>query len=315
MLQSLNGLPQDTVRQLTQVFANCNQALGHRAGVSLSRGANPNQGGLINMPAWATGNLGENGVPFGSGSWQSGNYYGGDYYGTDGPRNSQEFIYNAGNQLAANYAIYNENSYVGGSPFEMTFNNSPYRGGDTYVQHGDSPYYDLKTDVTNQTTFEYGGPIFQVAGDTYTDNSITNNNTTNNQYVTNQTVENHKVYNLTVGDSGAPGTAGPAGPPGAAGNPGAAGPGGADGATIFLPPTDQAALGIEQRKKNVEVQGFVNFTKQITIRIPYYEWDEEACELVETINFLKLDLNQAFPEFNGITTEPVLVNAALRPRF
>jgi len=312
MLQSLQGVPADTARQLTQVFANCNQALNHRSGVSLSRGANPNAGGMVTMPPWSTGSAGGNGVPFGTGDRLSGGYYGGNYYGVDGPRSSYTFNHNLGSQLAANYSIYNEGDFVGGSPFNFSVN-SPYRGGDTFIQQGDSPYYDMTTRTTNQSTYEYGGPVFQVAGDTYLDNSITNHSTVNNQYVTNQTVNRTRVVNLSIGEPGDPGAAGPAGAAGAAGNPGAAGPAGADGAVLFAP---GPLFRLQKKQQKQKVQGRVRFNQPLRIRIPSYECDPETGTLHEVVNLVELNLNNTLPEFfNGETVDPVLQDVNVVPVF
>lgn len=280
MLNSLGNMPADDVRQLTQVFANCNQSLSHRAGVSLRNGRTPNSGGLVDVPAWASGNYAGNGEMFGLGNWSSGGYYGGDYYGVDGPRNSQQILFNQGNQLSANYSIYNEGDYEGGTPFYWN-NDSSYRGGDTHIQQGDTPYYDLQTNITNQQVYEYGGPVFQVAGDSFFDNSVTNNQTVNNQYVTNQTVEETKVTNIVVGAQGGdPGRAGPAGPPGAPGNPGQAGPAGPADGVIVLPPQVVRNFRLIKNALNINVAVFFR-NPRIKIQVPTYTFDAENCDIVE----------------------------------
>lgn len=234
LLSALNGaMSDDNARQLTQVFANCNQALTHRGSVNLQNTPMYQKNGVITqqsgdgIPPWGLSNQAANGQAFPFGG-QSGSFYGGNYYGVDGPSNALQLAYQPGNSSWANYVNVNPTYYTGGSPF--VFPNPPggYQGGDWITYMGDTNTFDLAPRITENTSQYYGGPTFQVAGDSVFDNSVTNNS-----YITNLTTQNITVEEVNGqparGDQGDPGLAGPAGADGKPGNPGLAGPAGAVG--------------------------------------------------------------------------------------
>lgn len=241
MFSALQGaMSNDSVRQLTQVFANCNQALSHRGFVDLNNRPLIQKNGAVTdlagggLPPWALGNQAANGdtYPFGG---TGGSFYGGNYYGVDGPNNTLQIYYRPGNNGVQQWANTDPNDYTGGTPLVFPPGGGGYSGGDWITYLGDNNYFDVAPRVTNTNNQYYGGPTFQVAGDTYYDNTVTNNS-----YVTNLTVQNIIADEVNgepaKGESGDPGVAGPGGAPGAPGgrglpgDPGAAGPAGANGA-------------------------------------------------------------------------------------
>lgn len=229
-----SAVPGDSARQLTQIFANCNQALTHRGGVDLQNRPLYQKNGVVSslggddLPPWATGNQAGNGqtYPFGG---VGGSFYGGNYYGVDGPSNALQFAYQPGSSGWAPYVNVNLANYNGGGPLVFPPPGGPYRGGDWITYLGDTNIFDVAPRVTNNTSQYYGGPTFQVAGDTIYDNTVTQNSYVTNLSTTNLTVE--EVNGVPVkGDKGDPGDAGPGGAVGNPGNPGNAGPAGANGA-------------------------------------------------------------------------------------
>lgn len=204
-MSALDGaMPADNARQLTQTLANCNQDLTHRGNVSFSATPLFQNNGMvtqrfnIDLPPWVVNN---------------------NYYGVDPPPNPWQDAYRP---FGINY-VNNEITYVAPPP------GGGYVGGDWNTYLGDNNTFDLAPRITENVNQYYGGPTFQVAGDT-----VFNNTTVNNSYAGNVTTNNLVTNNLNgqrapKGDKGDPGLAGPAGAPGAAGNPGAAGPAGADG--------------------------------------------------------------------------------------
>lgn len=234
MFSALQGaMSNDSVRQLTQVFANCNQALDHRGFVDLNNQPLVQKNGAITnlsgngLPPWATGGRIGNGntYPFNS-------LYGGNYYGTDGAGGTLQDTYRTGGDGVARWSNANPADYNGGGPFVMPPPGGGYTSGDWITYMGDQNYFDLAPRVTETVNQYYGGPSFQVAGDSYYDNTVTNNS-----YVTNMTVNNITVQeingNPVGGEQGDPGIAGPGGAPGGPGAPGAAGPAGANGFNGF----------------------------------------------------------------------------------
>jgi hypothetical protein len=221
-LLSSNALPPDQLRQLAQVFANCNQSLTHRGQIDLKGMPFYQQNGMLsqiydglNAPPWAAGSLAGNGQTFGGSS-----YFGGNYYGVDGPASTFNLAYSPGNRIAFNFGSANPGSYEGGSPYVFP----PIGGGYTSnwnTYQGDNNAWDFSDRSTRNQNFYYGGPSFQVAGDSYFDNSITQNSYATNQYVTNLTVDQVNGE-AAVSDRGDPAIAGPGGAPGAPGNPEAA---------------------------------------------------------------------------------------------
>lgn len=224
-LLSSGVLPPDQLRQLTQVFANCNQSLTHRGQIDLKGMPFYQQNGMLsqiydglNAPPWAAGSLAGNGEAFGGSS-----YFGGNYYGVDGPASAFNLAYSPGNNFAFNFSSANPGSYTDGGPYVFP----PVGGGytsnwNTYL--GDNNAWDFSDRSERNQNFYYGGPTFQVAGDSYFDNTTTQNSYVTNHYVTNLTVEQVNGQPAKP-DRGDPGDAGPGGAPGAPGNPEAAVPG------------------------------------------------------------------------------------------
>ncbi len=235
MFSALQGaFSDDTVRQLTQIFANCNQTLGHRGPVNFTGNNFAQRNGAISgesfndLPPWASGGQAPNGTSFPF-SGAAGSFYGGNYYGVDGPSNSLQFGYTPGFIGLQNWANASPGDYTGGTPFVFPNRPGGYTGGDWITYQGDSNYFDVAPRINETTNQYYGGPTFQVAGDSFFQNT-----TTNNSYVTNLTTNNITVQEINgepvQGDKGDPGVAGPAGPPGKPGNPALAGPAGPPGA-------------------------------------------------------------------------------------
>lgn len=239
----------DSARQLTQVFANCNQALDHRGFVDLNNRPLQQRNGAVTdlggggLPPWALGNQAGNGdtFPFGG---VGGSFYGGNYYGVDGPSTSLQTTYRPGSAGVSQWTNANFNSQVGGPTIVFPPEGGGYTGGDWITYLGDTNYFDVAPRVTENISHYYGGPTFQVAGDTIYDNTLTTNS-----YVTNlitQVLSADSLNGVPVKpDAGDPGAAGPGGADGVAGrpgDPGGAGPAGANGApgapggrfTIFI---------------------------------------------------------------------------------
>lgn len=237
-----HGVDQPTARQLVQSFANCNQALTHRGGVSLQPSRLPQQQGIL-RPAGGSGPYSGPGggnevgdVTLLNPTWTLNNN---NYYGYDNTNNIYNH-YTAGNQLHLHYPDAASNSFYNTEQlFEFGPVTSQYNS-NWVTQMGDQNTFEFNVrqgDILNN----YQGPTFQVAGDSYYDNSIHNNQTVNNQTVNNQTTNVTNTQELHLGGEGSggnPGLAGPAGAPGgpgAAGAPGAAGPAGPPGAVFFVP--------------------------------------------------------------------------------
>lgn len=231
LLLSSNILPQDQLRQLTQVFANCNQALSHRGTVDLQGAPFYQRNGALSqpfdgaLPPWASGNLSGNGAPYSPGA--GGSYYGGNYYGVDGPASSFNLAFSPGNSYTFNFSGTEPGDFTGTGPVETPPGGGGYTS-DWNTYFGDTNTFDFSDRSARNTNFYYGGPTFQVAGDSYFDNSITQNSYVTNQYVGN--LDAPLINGIEARpDLGDPAGAGPGGAPGAPGNPAAAGPGGAAG--------------------------------------------------------------------------------------
>jgi hypothetical protein len=155
-----------------------------------------------------------------------------NYYGSDAPTTYNNYV--AGTNIYNHYPeLGATNFYDQTQMFEFGPVSSVYNS-NWNTQLGDSNFFDFTTRQGDMVS-NYAGPTFQVAGDSWFDNSFHNTQQVSNQYVTNQTVEETKTDNynfITVGD---PGKAGPAGPPGKAGDPGMAGPAGAPGVVVVIP--------------------------------------------------------------------------------
>jgi hypothetical protein len=224
-------LPPDDLRQLTQVFANCNQTLTHRGQIDLRNLPFYQRNGALsqiydglNVPPWASGNHAGNGETFGGGS---SSYYGGNYYSAEGPASAFNLAYSPGNNYSFQFSGAQPGDFAGGGPFVVP----PAAGGYTSnwnTYYGDTNTFDLSDRSTRNSNYYYGGPTFQVAGDSYYDNTVTNNS-----YVTNQYVENTYTETINgapaVPEFGDPMFGTPLGPGALPGDPGKAGPGGADG--------------------------------------------------------------------------------------
>jgi hypothetical protein len=229
-----NSVDSSTAMQMAQAFGNCNQPLSHRAGVTLHRSALPQSGGVLNGPggsgySYADGAFGftagnDPATQFSPWAFSRGNYYGGDSFS-----NSLQFAFRSGDQFMAAYpdaaanAFYNLSQSFQFGPIS-TVNNSPW-----YTRMGDVNNFDFTTRLGDNIN-NFAGPTFQVAGDSYFDNSFHNNQTVNNQTVNNEFVEESNITSLNVQNifraGGDPGEAGPAGPPGQPGQPGIVGIGG-----------------------------------------------------------------------------------------
>lgn len=229
IFSALNGaMSGDDLRQLTQAFANCNQALDHRGFVGLdNRPMAQSNGAVTNLsggglPPWALGNQ------VGAGQTYPSGMYGGSYYGVDAQGGAQG-SYRPGSDGVLRWANANPANYTNGSPFVFPSSGGGYTAGDWITYQGDNNYFDVAPRITETQNVYYGGPTFQVAGDSYYDNTVTNN-----AYITNVTAATTTTETLNDipidGPSGDPGDAGPGGAPGRPGNPGIAGPAGPAGA-------------------------------------------------------------------------------------
>lgn len=191
---------QSSARQFTQAVANCSQDITHRGNVSIAGSQFSQVNGVMNSSAW---NLTAN-----------------NYYGTDGPQLPAQDALRPGGGLTYVNLINN--------PFEMPPSGDGYRAGDWYTYMGDTNVFDLAPRITQNTNQFYGGPTFQVAG-----NSVFNyiyGDTTYTQNLFSKSTETTEINGEPVqGERGDPGAAGPRGANGLPGNPGNAGPRGADG--------------------------------------------------------------------------------------
>lgn len=231
LLSALGGaMSEDSARQITQVFANCNQDLTHRGSVNLQNTPLYQKNGVLTqqsaggIPPWGLGNQAGSGQTF-----PAGGMYGGNYYGVDGTSNALQSAYRPGNSAWGPYANSSLNYYAGSDPFVSPSPGGGYTAGDWITYTGDTNTFDLAPRITETTNQYYGGPTFQVAGDSIFDNSVTNNSYVTNLITQNITVEQING-NPVMGDKGDPGIAGPGGADGRPGDPGAAGPGG-----VFVP--------------------------------------------------------------------------------
>jgi hypothetical protein len=222
-----NVVGSGTAQQLAQAFGNCNQPLSHRAGVSLQRAGLATNAGVLRGPGGnpydytdgAFGFLAGNdpATQFSPWAFDRGNFYGGDTFNTNA-----QFAFRSGDQFLATYPAAASNAFYNLSQsFEFgpvsSVNNSPW-----FTRMGDVNTFDFSSrlgDIVNN----FAGPTFQVAGDSYFDNSVHNNMTAANQSVGNQEVEDATIINLTVENleisSGDP-AAGGVGADGAPGRPG-----------------------------------------------------------------------------------------------
>lgn len=181
-------------RQVTQALANCGQGISHRGNVSLAGNQFSQSNGVVNNSPWTrvTNN---------------------NYYGEDLQFNEADDLFRPGGGLT--YVNVNN------PPFEIP-PPGDYRGGDWYTYMGDNNYFDVAPRITENYNQFFGGPTFQVAGDSHFNNSYTNNAYSTNHYVTNLTVNqiNGEPVVGERGEKGDPGLAGPQGPPGLKGDPG-----------------------------------------------------------------------------------------------
>jgi hypothetical protein len=268
------GLDQATARQMVQAFANCNQSLTHRGAVTFQEPSLFQNQGVLQLQGGADQyNFGRfGGDPTETVSpWVLGNTNNQftSYYGTDNPGAN---YYNVSNLHLAYPELGGDSFYNQSQTFEFGPVSSAYNS-NWHTQLGDVNTFDFSTrqgDLVNN----YAGPSFQVAGDSYFDNSQHNSQNVTNQNVTNQTVDNSQITNLSVGPPGAagdPGLAGPGGAPGAPGNPGFAGPAGAPGAFVFIPGQQQnfgrATIGPFLRGVKPRVNAIASLDKK-TIQIP-----------------------------------------------
>jgi len=225
-------MPPDQLRQLAQAFANCNQTLSHRGFVSLQGTPFSQSNGMVSLqngdlPPWASGNQSGNGQAFSPGQYGF-TYYGGNYYGEGGPSSTFNNFFSGGNTY---------NNAFNSTPVQLSVDNRsfefpPVGGGYTSnwtTYQGDSNFFDFADRSEVNTNYFFGGPTFQVAGDSYFDNSQVQN--LYSQTLTVQEVNAAELNGESLeSDQADPAFAGPGGPPGAPGNPAAAGPAGAAGA-------------------------------------------------------------------------------------
>jgi hypothetical protein len=234
-----------TAAQLTQAFANCNQPLTHRAGVSLQPSSAAQRGGVLNARfgpsnyAYAGGALASSAGNDRTAQLQPWAISRNNYYGADANSTNIYNAYRPGQEWWSAYpdqaadAFYNTNQSFEFGPITNK-NNSNW-----YTRMGDLNTFDFSIrqgDVVNN----FGGPTFQVAGDSYFDNSVHNTQEVTEQSVTNQNVTNQTTENSTFNNvtfvTGDPAQAGPQGPQGFPGQPGQDGADGLPGPPIKLPP-------------------------------------------------------------------------------
>jgi hypothetical protein len=285
-----------TAQQLAQAFGNCNQPLSHRAGVSLRQSGLNTAGGVLQGPGgnpydFTDGQFGflagnDPASQFSPWAFDRGNYYGGDQF-----NNNIQFAFRSGDQFLSSYpdaasnAFYNLTQSFEFGPIS-TVNNSPW-----YTRAGDINNFDFSTRL-GDTVNNFGGPTFQVAGDSYYDNSVHNNQTVVNQEVINQTVDNSSITELNVtnitsgkGDPGPDGGVGPGGPPGAAGQPGRDGGiffGGGVRGGYSLPVVN--VVGTVRAPFQVKPDGLIRWPLRkdrlrlkATVKLPGVTFDEDTC--------------------------------------
>ena len=332
-----NSVDSATARQIAQAFGNCQQPLSHRASVSLNRSSQPNVAGVLSgsggnsysyvgpqfggdgqfgyiagndyasqVSPWALSSAGT--------SFQASNYYGpSNYYGSDAFTNNSYFNFSSGETFLATYpeaaanAFYNTTQSFQFGPIS-TVNNSPW-----YTRMGDVNTFDFGLRL-GDTVNNFGGPTFQVAGDSYFDNSFHNNQTVNNQFTTNQITESQEVTNLAYGSlvqvTGDPAAAGPAGPPGRPGDPGPQGlPGGfvqnavfAAGGYELRPGRVVRAAAPDAPRGDVEWpagQGKISVPKykmadSISFKLPSYVFDPDTCT-IDVVEDAGVEITVALP--------------------
>lgn len=196
----------EDARRVTQALANCSQDLTHRGSVQFASTPFSQTNGVVNDSPWNTA-------------------INNNYYGDPLQLPPAQDMFRPGGGL----------TYVNmlNTPIEFPPPGG-YRSGDWYTYMGDNNFFDVAPRITETTNQYYGGPTFQVAGDSHFTNTYTNNSYTNNSY--HNTITTQEINGVPVrGDKGDPGAmgnaglAGQPGPPGNNGNPGLAGPAGAAG--------------------------------------------------------------------------------------
>lgn len=183
-----NATDANGARQITQALANCGQGISHRGPVRIAGSDFSQTNGVMNPSPWDN-----------AGAWDAFNPGGGLNY------------------VNYNNTTNNNNGDPGGGPYQ-------YVAGDWYTYMGDTNVFDLAPRISNT----YGGPTFQVAGNTYLSNLYTNYATSNFSTVNEFNVTNINGTSVK-GDQGDPGDVGPMGAPGNQGSPGLAGAGGPQG--------------------------------------------------------------------------------------
>ena len=180
MLRTLDGaMPNTSLRDMVQIFANCSQSLSHRGGTDLSPPAFPYLKNGVNTkaplswnpdsPGYNLGPSNNNGYYNNVGGSPSYDFSSGDYSPFfEGPSNFSD---------NSSWNAINENSYS--FPFAQNIRSDNLYGGPTFNVAGDS-YFDnshadtYNGDTVNTNNINIGGGSIKF-GDTYIDNSVVQN--------------------------------------------------------------------------------------------------------------------------------------------
>lgn len=180
MLRTLDGaMPNTSLRDMVQIFANCSQSLSHRGGTDLSPPAFPYLKNGVNTkaplswnpntPGYNLGPTNNNGYYNNEGDSPYYDFSSGDYSPFfEGPSNYSD---------NSSQSSINNNSYS--FPFAQNIRSDNLYGGPTFNVAGDS-YFDnshadtYNGDTINTNNINVGGGTIKM-GDTYIDNSVVRN--------------------------------------------------------------------------------------------------------------------------------------------
>ena len=180
MLRTLDGaMPNTSLRDMVQIFANCSQSLSHRGGTDLSPPAFPYLKNGVNTkaplswnpnsPGYNLGPTNNNGYYNNEGGSPYYDFSSGDYKPFfEGPSNYSDY---------SSQSSTNNNSYS--FPFAQNIRSDNLYGGPTFNVAGDS-YFDnshadtYNGDTINTNNINVGGGTIKM-GDTYIDNSVVRN--------------------------------------------------------------------------------------------------------------------------------------------
>ena len=180
MLRTLDGaMPNTSLRDMVQIFANCSQSLSHRGGTDLSPPAFPYLKNGVNTKAPLSWN--PNSPGYNLGPTNNNGYYNNEgdspYYDFSSRDYSPFFEGPSNYSDNSSQSSTNNNSYS--FPFAQNIRSDNLYGGPTFNVAGDS-YFDnshadtYNGDTINTNNINVGGGTIKM-GDTYIDNSVVRN--------------------------------------------------------------------------------------------------------------------------------------------